>query len=227
MIYAISDIHGRYDKYAALLRRISLKNSDALYVLGDVIDRGDHGIRILRDMMRRKNVIPILGNHEFMAKKVLKAEAEFPESVDRISQTTAYAEWMMNGGRTTEDGFLRLSPGEKRKAVEYLGRFLIYDEITVGGRRFHLSHTLPEYGVKRGIHGVSVGAFVWGEPDYEIRYDPNVTFITGHTPTAFIDPAFRGKIWRGNGHVAIDCGAVFDGGRLGCICLDTMEEIYA
>ena len=25
--------------------------------------------------------------------------------------------------------------------------------------------------------------------------------------------------------VAIDCGAVY-GGRLGCICLDTMEEYY-
>ena len=227
MTYAISDIHGCYDKYLAMIERIKLKRGDRLYVLGDVIDRGDHGIRILRDMMRRKNVIPILGNHEYMAKKVLKAEAEFPESINRISRTRSYAEWMLNGGHTTEDEFFGLDPAEKRELVDYINGFILYDVLNVSGRRFHLSHTLPEYDEEKGIHGVGVYDFVWGEPDYEIRYDPDVTFITGHTPTAFIDNNFRGKIWQGNGHVAIDCGAVFEGGRLGCICLDTMEEIYA
>lgn len=33
------------------------------------------------------------------------------------------------------------------------------------------------------------------------------------------------KIYRGNNHVAIDCGCGF-GGKLGCICLETMEEFY-
>ena len=36
MQYAVSDIHGCYDKYIRLLRRIDLKPSDTLYVLGDV-----------------------------------------------------------------------------------------------------------------------------------------------------------------------------------------------
>ena len=40
MQYAASDIHGCYDKYVQLLRRIDLKASDTLYVLGDMIDRG-------------------------------------------------------------------------------------------------------------------------------------------------------------------------------------------
>lgn len=40
-----------------------------------------------------------------------------------------------------------------------------------------------------------------------------------------IDPVFFGKIWQGCGHIAIDCAAAW-GGRLGCLCLDTMEEIY-
>ena len=73
---------------------------------------------------------------------------------------------------------------------------------------------------------MSYSEFVWGEPDYEIRYDRGVTFVTGHTPTDLIDPASKGRIWQKNGHIAIDCGAVFEGGRLGCICLDTMEEYY-
>lgn len=66
--YVISDIHGNYKKYKRLLEMIDFKDKDTLYVLGDVIDRGPEGIKVLKDMMSQPNVIPILGNHEFMAK---------------------------------------------------------------------------------------------------------------------------------------------------------------
>ena len=56
-------------------------------------------------------------------------------------------------------------------------------------------------------------------------YFEDMLIVTGHTPTGFIDPEYAGQIWKGNNHIAIDCGAVF-GNHLGCICLDTMEEIY-
>lgn len=40
MIYVVSDIHGCYDKYQELLKKLNLGPDDTLYVLGDVIDRG-------------------------------------------------------------------------------------------------------------------------------------------------------------------------------------------
>ena len=49
MQYAVSDIHGRYDKYTELLRRLALNESDTLYILGDSIDRGPDGLKILQD----------------------------------------------------------------------------------------------------------------------------------------------------------------------------------
>ena len=67
MQYAVSDIHGRYDKYIELLRRIDLRPADTLYVLGDMIDRGPDGLKILRGMSLRPNVVPFLGNHEYAA----------------------------------------------------------------------------------------------------------------------------------------------------------------
>ena len=67
--------------------------------------------------------------------------------------------------------------------------------------------------------------FLMGEPEYEICYDPKRIIVTGHTVTSLIDKASRGRIWRGNGHIAIDCGAVYSG-VLGCLCLDTLEEFY-
>ena len=36
----MSDIHGEYDKYLAMLEQIDLSEDDTLYVLGDVVDRG-------------------------------------------------------------------------------------------------------------------------------------------------------------------------------------------
>ena len=63
MNYAISDIHGRFDKYKEMLSLIDFAPRDTLYVLGDVIDRGPDGIPILQDMMLRPNVFPLLGNH--------------------------------------------------------------------------------------------------------------------------------------------------------------------
>ena len=71
MIYAISDLHGEYDKYLAMLRKINFSDSDQLYVLGDVVDRGKKPVEILQDMRRRPNVIPIMGNHDKMAIDVL------------------------------------------------------------------------------------------------------------------------------------------------------------
>lgn len=51
MVYCISDLHGDYFKYRALLENLSFQSRDTLYVLGDVIDRGPDGVRLLQDMM--------------------------------------------------------------------------------------------------------------------------------------------------------------------------------
>ena len=223
MIYAISDIHGCYEKYAEMLKKINFGDNDRLYVLGDVIDRGPDGIKILFDMMNRKNVIPIIGNHESMALGVIRASSN--GSTD-VSIKKAYITWMYNGGTPTLDAFMSLDAAKRREIRNYIDSFMIYATVTVGGRNFHLSHTLPEYDPDRDIHDVSYLEFIWGEPDYDTVYDENTLFVTGHTPTAFIDPQYEGRIWRKNNHIAIDCGAVFDNGRLGCIRLDDLKEFY-
>lgn len=68
----MSDLHGCYDKYKEMLKKINLNENDTLYILGDIVDRGDGGIKILIDMLNRKNVVPLLGNHDYVAFSVLK-----------------------------------------------------------------------------------------------------------------------------------------------------------
>ena len=105
MTYVCSDIHGRYDKYTALLAGLRFGPGDTLYVLGDVIDRGPQGVRVLLDMMNRPNVIPILGNHELTAAVCLPwlLKEVTRESIAGLDETRvgALGDWLVNGGEPT------------------------------------------------------------------------------------------------------------------------------
>ena len=143
MVYAISDIHGYYDKYIRMLDKIEFNKNDMLYVIGDVIDRGDDGIKILLDMMRRENVIPILGNHEYMAYSVLKkfnveiTAYNYSSHLDEDS-LEMYENWMFNGGITTSQAFAKLDRETRDSIIEYLGDFELYEEIEILNRKFLL-----------------------------------------------------------------------------------------
>lgn len=54
MHYCLSDIHGEFDRYQAMLEEIHLTDDDTLYVVGDVIDRAPGGVDVLEDIMARK-----------------------------------------------------------------------------------------------------------------------------------------------------------------------------
>ena len=67
MIYVTSDLHGfSLGKFKEFLDGIGFGDEDFLYVLGDVIDRGTDGIKILRWLMSKNNAQLIMGNHEAM-----------------------------------------------------------------------------------------------------------------------------------------------------------------
>lgn len=55
--------------------------------------------------MSRPNVIPIIGNHEYMAYKVLKSIKTEVLEDNYESLTGDYFSWMQNGGRPTLDAF--------------------------------------------------------------------------------------------------------------------------
>lgn len=227
MIYAISDLHGCYEKYRHMLEKLAFREEDRLYVLGDVIDRGAGGIDILLDMMQRENVVPLKGNHEAMALEAMKQMLLSPDCAADVHRTTAYRRWMYNDGAPTASQFCGLDRETQKAVVDYMSSFLTRAETEgANGRRFHLSHTLPTFCPELSLEDASCLDFLFGEPDYEIAYAEDVLFVTGHTPTHLIDPACKGRIYQKNNHIAIDCGAAF-GNPLGCICLDTLEPFYA
>ena len=66
MNYVIADIHGCYEEYLQLLNKINLAEEDHLYILGDTLDRGPQPMKVLLDCVNRKNVIYIIGNHDYL-----------------------------------------------------------------------------------------------------------------------------------------------------------------
>ena len=204
MIYAVSDLHGCYDRYRQLLDKLDLEEQDTLYVLGDALDRGPEGFRILWDMASRPQVVGLLGNHEAMALDALPGLLRGLEhgraSMSRTDRSNASL-WFSNGGESSLRDFLLVHGG--------------------------LEHFSPS----RPLEDYSRDEIVWCRPEPETVYFPDRCVVLGHTPTQFLlgaagNESAQGKIYRTESFIDIDCGCVYPGGRLGCLCLDTMEEIY-
>ena len=53
MIYAVSNLHGNYEKFKELLKLISFKESDIMYVLGDIVDYGEESMELIGDLSVR------------------------------------------------------------------------------------------------------------------------------------------------------------------------------
>lgn len=225
MVYAVSDIHGCYDKYVRLLDRLNLSETDSLYILGDIVDRGEGGVRILLDLAQRKNIFSCRGNHDHGALAFLRSVRFSKDGYDTAGFMDAFRLWLSDGGNTTYQEFLSIDGTKQHEVLTYLNSMPLFEELTINGQSFFLAHTVPTKEKMLQMDHCSLFDFITGTPEYEQTYFNDKIIVSGHTPTGFIDSEYTGKIWKGNNHIAIDCGAVF-GNPLGCICLDTMEEIY-
>jgi len=116
--YAISDIHGMYGSYMEAIN--NLKENDTLYVIGDVIDRGKNGIKILQDMMRRKNVKFILGNHEWQMMQVLDLIRKYNLSENDIVNYIKAGEQIYSERDWRKDGDEEQAEKCRKNKEEYL-----------------------------------------------------------------------------------------------------------
>ncbi|MBR6616806.1 MAG: fructose-bisphosphatase class III [Oscillospiraceae bacterium] len=232
MIYAMSDIHGKYDRYIAMLEKIKFSDEDSLFILGDVVDRGEDPIKVLKDMMERPNVFPIMGNHDLLALQVLRKlsveiTAENYDCQINSDDMQMLIDWMNEGGAPTIEQFRRLPVEECEDILNYIAEFSMYDTIDVGEKTFILVHAgLGNFRPDKKLSEYTQYELMMMRTDPFAVYfeDESVFIVSGHTPTYY----FSGKseILITESSICIDCGACFSHGKLACICLDTMEEFY-
>ena len=232
MKYVISDIHGEYDKFVNILKKINFNEDDFLYVLGDIVDRGPAPVKVLNDIKSRDNVCVLLGNHEVMAIDVLsdliEAGVHNFEEIDLLPENVRLKmlKWETHGGDTTLNDFSRLSHCERVELLDFMKSFKLFTEIKRNdGKNVILVHAgLGNYSDSKKLCDYTVRELTLMRPDFNRIYcDGNTKIIVGHTPTISIN--LKPEIYNTGNVTFIDCGAAYNG-RLCCLCLDTMRAYY-
>ena len=231
MTYVIGDIHGNKEKYLQMLEKIAPSDTDAVFVLGDVIGMGDEGIEILRDMLYRANIFPILGEQEYIAREIfpLISSAKTVNEAKTLlegEKAELFEKWLTMKSEKTVADFLSLDDENKESIIDYLSEFNAYEEIEAGGKNFVLVHAgIDGFEEDKPLEDYDEKAFVFATTDYTRAYFPDSYLVTGHTPTAMIDRQCTGKVYAKKRHLAIDCGVAY-GGRLAAVCLEKLKVYY-
>lgn len=133
----ISDIHGHYHAFAALLESMDYTLDDKTYkppkgrkllLLGDIINKGPNQkktIKMVKRMIKQGHAKAIMGNHEFNA--ICMAEEITETNEDRLRQQAAFLEAYEFGSPKHE------------KAIELFKQFPLYFETD----SFIASHGAP------------------------------------------------------------------------------------
>lgn len=234
MIYVTSDLHGYpLQSFLKLLKSAGFSDCDYLFVHGDVIDRGEHGVELLRWMAEQPNVQLILGNHEAMLLSVSDwlFDEVSDESLDRldVQKMELLNTWYANGAAPTIKGLRKLlkeEPDVLEGLLDYLQEAPLYDTIEVAGTTYILVHSgLENFRKDRLLDDYTPDELLWARPTLDTQYFDNATVIFGHTPTEYFGEQYRGKMVKTETWVCIDTGAAIGRSPM-LLCLDTMEEYY-
>lgn len=138
--YVTSDAHGHVRALDAALAAAQPSSDDAIYVIGDMIDRGPDPVGVLKLVRSLPNARVLMGNHEQLMLDALLTD-------DSYSSMT----WEMNGGHVTAQGLDALPGGEASEMVDWVASLPLFDVVRVGDR-FSASRTpADEYALRSYI----------------------------------------------------------------------------
>lgn len=220
-IYAIGDIHGRYDLLRDMLRRIEahsrgLPSPEQLHIvlLGDVVDRGPDSARILRYLhdwtKHARGQIMLLGNHEEMMLRAYAGDAQVIQA------------WMRVGGRETLESFgMTLPPQDAGLSPRLISdiRAALPDDLMTFVKGWPLTARSGDYyfchaGVKPNValEKQSKKDLIWIRDEFlQSSSDHGALVVHGHSITPSID--------RRPNRIGIDTGA-YDTGILTAIYVE-------
>ncbi len=188
-VYVVSDLHGQFEVFMDGLKKVEFKDNDELYVIGDAIDRGNDGIRILQYIKEHKNMDLLIGNHEFMMLNSVD-----PNGKDKCNGKDAIVWLYGNGGTTTFAQYEKLSLKNRQSLLLWLNRRYVMKTLEIGGKTFCLTHSYYQEGLENKIYSelsyedlwnivwISMYREEWETHGVDIYGNYEYTFITGHVP---------------------------------------------
>lgn len=223
--FIISDLHGHEVEFKTILKTINFQPDDKMYILGDVIDRGEKPIDLLEYILSQPNMILLKGNHEQMMYESYRGNKFNREPIKEM--------WLYNGGEITLAQFEKLSEDKKEELLDKIRELPYYEKIEVNNKKYFLSHagillqkdTPFNWNLRRQIENQDI---LWNRD--ELLHNENYSefiMIHGHTPTIYWDSWNASQIYYydNDKKINIDCGCAGEY-KMGCICLDTGREYY-
>ena len=228
--YVCSDLHGySLEKFKKFLYQVGVSQNDCLYVLGDVIDRGTDGIKILKWLMSEPNTHFILGNHEQMMLDcdfLFDAGSEFTVHELKGSQRMRYRVWISNYGQHTLDVLSTMHDKEIQYILSFLRESPLFKTLNVNGRRFVLTHSgLGNFKNGKSLSDYSIDDLLWNRPNPNQMYFDDVMVVFGHTPTFYYGKEYEGKAIATATWIDIDVGAGYGFCPM-LLRLDDLQEFY-
>ncbi len=196
--YAVSDLHGQYEVFEAGLKKTGFSDKDELFVIGDAIDRGSGGIKILQRVQQEKNMDLMIGNHEFLMLNAVDPDGK-PECSGRDDILWLY----YNGGNATFAEYIRLQDPERESLLLWLNSRSVIKTLEVNGKKFCLTHSYYDKKCENkrycDLSYRNIWNIVWKSQfrhdaetkGYDIYKDHDYTFITGHVPVMSIMREYR------------------------------------
>lgn len=227
-IYAVGDVHGRYDLLRALLDRIgahtgALPPARSLHIvfLGDIVDRGPQSLEVmelLHDLQSKTDrVLVLLGNHEEAMLQAIGGDVEM------------LGDWMKVGGAATVRSF-GLEPFRRGDdAADYLRRLraAVPREWVAWLRKLPLTAQSGDYffchaGIRPGValRRQARGDLLWIREDFLDDERPHgAVIVHGHS----IEPKVEIRANR----IGIDTGAYRTGALTALYLEDDRQEVLS
>lgn len=181
--YCFTDLHGQYDLWQQIKEYI--KPDDTIFCLGDCIDRGDAGLKILFEVLNTPNITLLCGNHEDFIIQVGK------ECVDEefSHQDSLIWLWLKNGGEKSIEDFEKLSIEEKKNLIEIIKKLPTHIEYTnTKGDVIYLCHAGRQPQTAERLvpdHHLFLNNYIWDRKHiYQLGWNgkDNEYCVHGHTP---------------------------------------------
>ena len=199
--YVMSDIHGYFDVFQTMLKKIDFSDEDELIIAGDYIDRGPQSLEMLRWMEAcPDNILLLKGNHD----------AEFAECIsvmDLYARILGLNEKDIGDTQTlysavicipeVENAYFdyygtikalvfekEICLSELKQHAETLRHLPYYYKRTVDGRKYVIVHA--GYYEDKSISQSEMQQFyLYAREEAYFLYGgvPDSTIIAGHTPT--------------------------------------------
>lgn len=229
--YAFTDIHGNYNLWLSI--KNYCKDNDTLCFLGDAIDRGPDGIKIMQELLEDKRVLYLMGNHEYDFLDYVEIGIT---KVLQDKQERELIEW--NGSLNTLKQFLLLSKEEQEKLIFNLKTKLIKKILYINkeNKKIVLCHAGCNPNHINGDYPLKY--YIWDRNHISMHtkdWDPfynNYIIVHGHTPVQLLKNQNKINMTKdtiekycGGHKIDIDLGS-FVTNKIALINLDTFEVIY-